>query len=147
MENLKPHHAWIGVLLTALLLAGFMVVAQTPSQQAESCRSCHAAKFDKGSKYSHPPVVDCLGCHKSHGNIQNPVVNQLLLGDPTVLCQEPCHTNMGRSHTVGRSLRNPTSGQPMDVTCTSQCHDPHGSEYKNILRMSARDLCFSCHNL
>ena len=147
MRTNKPTLCRVGLMLFAFVLAWLFVLAKTDNPQAESCRSCHANKFSGGSKYSHPPVTNCLGCHKSHDTTQNPATGQLLLGDPIVLCQEPCHTNMGRSHTVGRNLHNPTSGQTMDVTCTNQCHDPHGSEFKNVLRMNARELCFSCHNL
>jgi predicted CXXCH cytochrome family protein len=54
---------------------------------------------------------------------------------------------MGRSHPVGENLLNPTSKRLQSLTCTSACHDPHGSDHPKILRLSARELCFSCHDM
>jgi predicted CXXCH cytochrome family protein len=70
-----------------------------------------------------------------------------LLAPPLVVCTEPCHTSMGRSHPVGENLLNPTSKRLQSLTCTSACHDPHGSDHPKILRLSARELCFSCHDM
>lgn len=94
-------------------------------------------------RYTHPVSLACTVCHMPHrdGGMSR------LLADPLTTCQEPCHTNMGRSHPVGRNLMNPTSKRQQDLTCTNACHEPHGSDNPHILRMPARELCFSCHDM
>ncbi len=134
---------WLTALAIPVLLALLFAVAQDQTPDWTECRSCHEEKYSDAYKYSHPKETGCLGCHVTHDR----KTGKLLLGDEIILCQEPCHTNMGRSHTTGRMLRNPTSGDSQDVTCTNRCHDPHGSDYKHILKMKPRDLCFSCHDL
>lgn len=107
------------------------------------CLSCHTTALRAGLRYPHPEEVGCAGCHLPHrkGGVSR------LLADPLLVCTEPCHTSMGRSHPVGRGLLNPTSKRAQDLTCTSACHDPHGSDHPKILRTSARELCFSCHDM
>ncbi len=131
------------LVLLAIGVLFIIGVHADEDEKGNNCVECHAEKSGRASTYMHPKVTDCLGCHLPHGSN----AKKLLLGDEIVLCQEPCHTNMGRSHPFGRDLKNPQTGFRQDVTCTSQCHDPHGSEYKGILRMNARDLCFSCHDM
>jgi predicted CXXCH cytochrome family protein len=134
--------AWIGILLTLAFFIMILAVAQSPSEW-DDCQSCHKDKFEGSSRYMHPQVAGCEVCHTSHDRDKG----KLLLADEIVLCQEPCHTDLGRSHSTGRNLRNPTTDELQDVTCTNRCHDPHGSDYKAILRVGAKELCTSCHDL
>jgi predicted CXXCH cytochrome family protein len=129
--------------LISLALAGIIIKANPkPPQESGDCIECHLDKYD-GPEYMHPGQLACLSCHFTHSNNRG----SMYLSDKTILCQEPCHTNMGRSHPVGRNLINPTTKQTQEVTCTNYCHDAHGSRFAGILKMPARQLCFSCHNL
>ncbi len=133
---------WLWLLMFFGLFLILFAREEEP-QDWNDCRKCHEDLYEDNFRYMHPRETDCMGCHVSHDR----GTGKLLLGDEVILCQEPCHTDLGRSHPTGKNLRNPTSGEYQEITCTNRCHDPHGSNYKAILRMEARDLCFSCHDL
>jgi len=134
---------WIWCLpLTAGLIWVLSPNKDAKSGNYDNCQACHQDKYGGTYKYMHSNSPQCLSCHSTHTS-GNP---DLLLASPVILCQEPCHTNLGRSHPVGNNLINPDSQQVMNLTCTNYCHDAHGSNYKNILKTNARELCFSCHD-
>ncbi|HEX05659.1 MAG TPA: hypothetical protein ENH10_11000 [Bacteroidetes bacterium] len=132
----------IVVCIVGCLIILLMARAEGPVDWSE-CGTCHSEHARGEYAFEHPDNLSCTACHVTHKS----GTGKLLLASPLIVCQEPCHTEMGRSHSVGEALINPSSKMPQDVTCTSDCHDPHGSNYKHILQMPARELCFSCHRL
>lgn len=123
------------------ILLGLLLHAQTNPKPDEPCLQCHSDIRSADKKYQHPEL-ECKMCHLPHG------INGKadLIGDPTTLCQEPCHgvDNLGRSHPFGYGVEDPLKGGTL--SCTSTCHDPHASKYKRMLRYKPRELCFKCHD-
>ncbi len=128
------------------------------------CFGCHnKAEFSKANV--HMPVAGgmCLSCHKPHAS-DNPF---LLVKGIYVVCLD-CHADVqkrphvlavspGKGHPVGRSFQDGKTGKEktvMDLNrpdrpfyCAS-CHQPHGSDYRKLLRFestTAFDICTHCH--
>ncbi len=127
-----------------MLMVSLRAIPQTAAQWND-CRACHKGNSKGTSSFTHPADVECMACHVPH--LSNNGREKLLRAKVRVLCESPCHINMGRSHTIGQELMNPTTRQRQNLTCTSHCHDPHGSEFRGFLRMDPDDLCFSCHDM
>jgi predicted CXXCH cytochrome family protein len=157
-------------LVACLALAwGYDRPPVVPDQTADlaACKDCHVRTEDGGlglkpeadcgfchkeiaaqirtARHKHPPVkgphesvVLCLDCHTFHDS-----KTRFLPADPLNACLA-CHPESGKagSHPVG--VKNPKTGRP--ITCTSECHDPHGSSYRWSCRIEpGRALCISCH--
>jgi predicted CXXCH cytochrome family protein len=137
------------------------------------CFNCHdKAVFSK--KNIHSPVMGgmCLGCHSPHATEEM----ALLLKRPTAVCAD-CHDKILKERHVTGEFRHPVGSidkpemQPVEKAekkkssrkskktimdpvrpekefyCGS-CHNPHSSEWKNLLRYKANvpfDLCVNCH--
>lgn len=111
------------------------------------CEGCHVeiARRMRAAAHAHPAVraghgktAVCLDCHAFHD-----AKEKFLMSDPTASCAI-CHPASIReeSHPVG--VANARTGRP--ITCTSECHDPHGSPYRWFCRMEpGRALCLDCH--
>lgn len=118
------------------------------------CLACHSDKENLVSKDKPMPFVHgiikgmgCVACHDPHAEDQpflvRKPINELCVG---------CHTGLAgvtRGHPVGghpvagpKERRRPNR----ELNCTS-CHDPHGSNYENLLIGDSRrgKLCIACH--
>jgi predicted CXXCH cytochrome family protein len=108
------------------------------------CGQCHAeaARLVTSGPHGQDPGA-CLKCHLNHSSGA-----PALLRDKAVSLCLGCHDlgPRGRYHPVGEGLIDPlTSGE---LTCTSSCHHPHGSENERMLRQQNSDgLCLSCHDM
>jgi predicted CXXCH cytochrome family protein len=112
------------------------------AQSREFCYQCHGDKRDHYEKSAHN-VNDCTECHTPHGSAYKP----LLVEKQPDLCLH-CHPNV-----QGRN-KHPFSSRYFDVhaarglTCSSTCHNPHGSEYDSMMREYHPEqdgLCLQCH--
>jgi len=121
---------------------------QTVLRSDRQCAACHAeiASRMAVSKFRHPEMAAsgesaaCMDCHAFHG-----AKDKFLKRDPIQLCADskchPASLDEG-SHPVG--VRDPRTGKPM--TCTSDCHDPHGTPNKYFCKDEpGRALCIRCH--
>ena len=110
--------------------------------KSEICYGCHPDIKPENFLFPHQENP-CMLCHQPHAS----TISKLLLGDPVVLCGEPCHSvaEHGRSNPYGFDVIDPNTNSIL--TCTSSCHKPHGSDFKNQLAINPRDLCFKCHKL
>lgn len=111
------------------------------------CVACHQEIGDRlaSSPHGHPGPSGsgravCLDCHAFHD-----ASPRFLPGDPIESCAKAsCHPEQldEGSHPVGGI--DPRTGRTM--TCTSDCHDPHGSRFKWFCKSApGRDLCVGCH--
>jgi predicted CXXCH cytochrome family protein len=109
----------------------------------KTCVVCHADKRAGAQRYSHEPTTTqvCTSCHKLHKAPEEGLLRQ----DPLTTCQV-CHTDHDRagSHPVGLDMADRRRGGPL--TCTSTCHDPHGSDHRGLVRITGDRLCFACHD-
>ncbi|MDY0341112.1 MAG: cytochrome c3 family protein [Coriobacteriia bacterium] len=113
------------------------------------CYDCHAkpiqATYDKSAHLNTP----CWGCHTPHGSDYGP----LLKGPQPEVCF-PCHARQHfddaaagyKNHPVRSVYYDVSAGT--DLTCTTTCHDPHGTSHNYMLRHydSPKDgNCLICH--
>lgn len=129
-------------LFPAILIgiAGVTLVAKertAGAAGAENC-GCHSNKY--GKNFAHLPVKngDCFSCHKQTGQ-KHPKVKKeaFLLKDKgkAGLCHE-CHKRMDTKKYVHSPV---AAGDCMD------CHDPHQTDNKYMLKDEGAVLCYSCH--
>ena len=107
------------------------------------CTECHNEPRFTSAKHLHPLTKrgQCEACHSAHRSNQPHV----LVTNPLTLCRS-CHSDRdrGRSHPIGPGIKDPNTRGMM--TCTSTCHEAHGSRYDKLLTMPQRKLCRHCHN-
>ena len=103
------------------------------------CYKCHKMEKYRNKKFRHSLDIGCLSCHKNH----QPKSEPLLKNDPIDVCLD-CHENIGSERMHPLRVRDPNTGG--ELTCTSSCHDVHGTDFKFLCRREpGRTLCISCH--
>jgi predicted CXXCH cytochrome family protein len=126
------------------------------------CYQCHPEEGKRFNRvHAHTPVQNgnCLGCHDAHGgNFKN-----LLLLPSEKLCSS-CHLSMqkqleGASEIKGTDFKEIKGTDfkfglpfislhpPFREGQCMQCHDPHATDYKNMLIRDNGQVCLSsqCH--
>jgi predicted CXXCH cytochrome family protein len=103
------------------------------------CRDCHKLEKYLSKRFRHSLEEGCLSCHQNH----SPKGKPLLKDDPIDLCIR-CHDSVTQGRTHPMRVRDPNTGG--ELTCTSSCHDVHGTDFKFLCRLEpGRELCISCH--
>ena len=114
------------------------------------CFTCHQGKEWFYRQSGHSRLVNgssepgaCTACHWPHASDFQP----LLKTDEDSLCRS-CHgaTEMNGAvynHPVGERYLDPSNGR--QLTCTSTCHDPHGTGLKYSVTKKGDGLCLTCH--
>ncbi|GAB4284758.1 MAG: hypothetical protein Kow0067_06890 [Coriobacteriia bacterium] len=118
------------------------------AQGNEMCYQCHASAIRTSYEASAHENTLCVRCHTPHGSNYAPL---LLERNPEVCLN--CHAASTYDNLVGQNKHpvRPTyydvnAGTPL--TCTSSCHDPHGSGHTSMLRYYNAPLdgnCLICH--
>ncbi len=114
----------------------------TVAEGNELCFGCHAEKEDavKKKKDVHGAIeaAGCTGCHDPHGTLNK---RNLLQKLPDLCFQ--CHPDM-EDHVENAKVKH---GAIKTGDSCANCHNPHASDYDNLLRKeSAMNLCLGCHN-
>lgn len=130
------------------------------------CYTCHGDKqycYDRSAHNKAQLIAApglCVNCHTPHGSIWAP----LLIKEEMATCLQ-CHpTKISRvdlldrrrpkpgsggydhdNHPVGDGWRDPLKKRRL--TCTSSCHDPHGTCQLAMLRQLPDKLCLACHDV
>lgn len=106
------------------------------------CYTCHAAAIRPTYVNSAHEVLLCIRCHTPHGSAFTPLLRN---GNPE-LCLE-CHPvyNEYYAHPAGRTFYDTHAKKPL--TCTSTCHNPHGTGNLRMLNDPYRkdEICLRCH--
>lgn len=108
----------------------------------EYCFGCHGDKqaLYEGAAHANS---ECVGCHTPHGSQYPP----MLLETQPDLCLQ-CHSAAEGSN------KHPVRPKYYDLhakrglTCTSSCHNPHGTEYDFMMKnydWKQDGLCLQCH--
>lgn len=116
----------------------------------EFCYGCHDTIKASFTKSEHSDRL-CIRCHTPHGSAYSPM---LLRKNPD-LCLE-CHPawRFDREDKDDHTKPHPVRPNHYDVnnesplTCTSSCHNPHGSDKNRMLRYFAYPFdgnCLMCH--
>lgn len=106
------------------------------------CYQCHGDKQALYNASAHD-VNLCIRCHTPHGSDFAP----MLRNSNPELCLE-CHAGQvtgSNKHPVQRAFYDVHSKSAL--TCTSTCHNPHGTQYPRMLNYPyQRDaICLGCH--
>ena len=114
------------------------------------CYGCHNDVMVEYDSSGHTGVL-CMKCHTPHGSSTTP----MLLDRNPELCFR-CHTRRHfdesttgvtrHNHPVRPVHYDVNAGDPL--TCTSSCHDPHGTDYTSMLRYFDSPMdgtCLMCH--
>jgi len=113
------------------------------------CYNCHPEVGLTYVKSKHR-IIECLDCHNPHGGR----FGALRRRSPTTLCSD-CHpadephirfTGNNNSHNSTPEYYDKYADTPL--TCTSSCHNPHGTEYEFMMRGLPWDYdgtCLKCH--
>ncbi len=111
------------------------------------CMRCHARDVSHFGRSAHRGFA-CSRCHRPHLAPGAP----LLTAASPQLCLRchPGYTHPGDFHPVGPRYYDYLARGPL--TCTSTCHDPHGSSYTRMLRVPYNTggygtdyICLLCH--
>lgn len=125
-----PHAAQYGALLTV--------------QNNDFCYRCHNQVQPAFAASGHT-VVLCIRCHTPHGSSYTPMLRNA--NPPLCLeCHEATHFDEGKNHPV-RPVHYDVNARAR-LTCTSSCHNPHGTTNEFMLRYFAfpdDGGCLMCH--
>lgn len=115
---------------------------QLKADKDELCYTCHGDRKEAFNKaVVHEPVKEgCTSCHDPHGSEAKFHLNSK---DEETLCFN-CHAEL--SPEVVESIQSATyKHDPVQDGKCGDCHNPHASEYANLLRSDTKILCFECH--
>jgi predicted CXXCH cytochrome family protein len=138
--------------------AGFL--KETP---AKLCGSCHTPDQALSAKHSGYDLTtaNCIDCHNPHSSTR---AKLLRANDHPPFAEKSCDN----CHTVGADGKPQISGEisgvcaachdmvetekakpvhhaPFEAGQCTDCHSPHSSDYKSLLRSDGNDLCLNCH--
>jgi len=150
----EPSHHPVGVTLEcdtchdphAAQYAGLLSAQNNNS----FCYECHAQIRPTFSDSDHKEQL-CVQCHTPHGSAFKPL---LVKRNPEVCFK--CHDSSGYDESSKSTARNkhPVRSNHYDInnesplTCTSSCHNPHGTDKAHMLRYFASPYdggCLMCH--
>ncbi len=114
------------------------------------CYQCHSHISTTYEASGHVRVL-CIGCHSPHGTAYAPI----LQAENPDLCLR-CHPPAGYDDDRPGITRNNHPVRPIfwdvnarkPLTCTSSCHNPHGTQFGAMLRYFPRrkdGTCLMCH--
>ncbi|MEE9613339.1 MAG: cytochrome c3 family protein [Thermodesulfobacteriota bacterium] len=133
------------------------------AERGEICGRCHPAKGERITRVHggyNVSGTDCSGCHSPHSSDSPAMLKATLhkpfedgactechlrgsnkvTGSGTALCTK-CHDetmagfNRINSHLMTRGVYNPCS----------ECHNPHASDQRHLLKGREDRVCYSCH--
>jgi predicted CXXCH cytochrome family protein len=107
------------------------------------CYKCHGVTIQHTYDASKHKNLPCWTCHTPHGSPYTP----LLIKPNPDLCLD-CHgwIDHQNSHPYTPNYYDRVKNAPL--TCTSTCHDPHGTSYNYMLRnfwFPFDGQCLQCH--
>lgn len=106
------------------------------------CFICHSDKEADLDKHSvHPPTAEnCTLCHDPHNSDAK---FYLKAKDEKDLCLT-CHGDMDpefKDNILHAEYQHP----PVQQGTCGECHNPHASDFGQLLRSETKQLCFQCH--
>ncbi len=114
------------------------------------CYQCHGSYEQAFAASAHDEQL-CITCHTPHGSPYTPILRE---SNPDLCLQ--CHPPSGYDESSKTVRRNNHPVRPThydvnareNLTCTSSCHNPHGTKYNTMLRYFPAPLdgnCLMCH--
>ncbi len=124
----------LAILVPALY---FLLNLQALAAEGNPCLTCHGDL--KAQKTIHQPLaMGCEACHKAVEGKNHPEKGSMVLiqGMPAL-----CYSCHDESKFKGSSIHKPIS-----IGICKACHNPHSSNFKNLLRSELPELCYFCHD-
>lgn len=153
MDFLKPSHHPVGTVLLVCSDCHQPHAAFYPrllvAKDNLLCFTCHGDKRSYYEPSKHNTVRKyagtglCINCHTPHGSGNRP----LLLDEELSLCFS-CHRRKGFTHPYGHPVGDPYKDKhngDVRLTCTTSCHNPHGTQNTKMLITLPDGLCLYCH--
>lgn len=104
--------------------------------QKEVCLGCHTAQRSGMHKISAHPLADglmsCSDCHAAHGGQSDPLLVKASVNETCFQCHAEKRGPFLWEH------------PPVQEDC-GNCHEPHGSVHKPMLKARGPWLCQQCH--
>lgn len=124
------------------------------AQDNAFCYECHATAIKATYEPSAHRRVLCVRCHTPHGSYYGP----LLIKPNPPLCLDCHNPNWYDEDAPGAPPRNNHPVRPVHydmyakkpLTCTTTCHNPHGTSHNYMLRYYSWPFdgrCLICHRL
>ena len=115
---------------------------QLVAPKEELCFGCHTDKKDDMAKISthYPATEDCTLCHDPHNSDTK---FHLKAENEKALCLT-CHGDMDpdfKSNIENAKVKH----QPVEEGSCGTCHNPHASDFGQLLRSDTKQICFDCH--
>jgi predicted CXXCH cytochrome family protein len=111
------------------------------------CYQCHRVAIQASYDASDHKEVLCVRCHTPHGSDYAPLLQER---NPEVClkCHNPKYYDdaKGNNHPTRPTAFDVNAQKPL--TCTSTCHNPHGSDQNHLLRNYSSPYdgqCLQCH--
>jgi DmsE family decaheme c-type cytochrome len=107
-------------------------------REVETCYQCHKDRRMQSQRSSHMPLregkMTCTSCHNPHGTANDAMLKQVSVNDN---CYQ-CHAEK----------RGPFLWEhpPVRENCLN-CHEAHGSNLENLLKVQRPRLCQDCHSI
>ena len=110
-----------------------LIIHEKPNK---ACFLCHRELRAKTERVSHMPVregkMQCTGCHNPHGGFGPSLLKRSTINETCAICHQEKRGPMLWEHA------------PVRENCVT-CHDPHGSNYRPMLKIKVPYLCQQCH--
>lgn len=107
-----------------------------PQVTPRVCENCHTDIRARLQRSSHMPmregIISCIDCHNAHGSGTDAALTRPSLNETCYQCHAEKRGPFIWEHA------------PVQESCTN-CHEPHGSNHKGMLKMRTPYLCQSCH--
>lgn len=139
--------------------------ALLPQRSSDFCFGCHlfglaskgiAMSYYLSSQHGKMDGGSCLNCH----NAQKGGFKFVSPAEKISVCLS-CHSDIAASMAIPsggrgggrRTYSHPVGGRVIDpnkggtLTCSSTCHNPHGTPYKHMLTARGDALCLKCHRV
>ena len=131
---------FVGLLLLGKLQAAPRAPLGLKSGQSCANAQCHNAQTSFRHLHTKGKKELCIHCHKP----VKPTRHRFRPADKTQRVCIGCHKKYSQTHPVRKSWRF-EHGPVAAGDCLS-CHQPHGSNHRNLLRKKAGQSCSICHS-
>lgn len=150
-DFLKPSHHPVGTVKLACADCHDPHAADFPAllsaKDNAMCYQCHRVRIEASYERSAHEDVLCVRCHTPHGSQYAPLLQDR---NPEVClkCHKPAYFDeeAGNNHPMRPYSFDVAAQKPL--TCTSTCHDPHGTDQNYMLQgysFPKDGQCLQCH--
>ncbi len=119
------------------------------------CLNCHKLEKIKSTHRYYSKNMECLSCHNPHGSNNEYLIKQYMHKPYAQKNCKVCHENLAKGSDMCFSCHSEVKKDFFKVhthylpsnkkAFCLDCHSPHTSDYKTLLKGSPSSVCFKCH--